>query len=376
MSDLKVAIAHGNYLARGGGELVAEQLARAFDDAPIYYGFGKDKHTPDDLETHSLCNDSVLSRFMDSPVVRDPQYMWSLRHVPELHDYDVVIQSGNEFGWYVPPDDQVVIRYLHSTPRALYDRFPDKGGSLFTTLYAEPARLLYQPTIHYPDRYVCNSELVQHRLSKYWGIEDSDVVYPPVNIEGLRHHTDEHYLYLGRLTPTKQVHEIVTTFNGHPDKTLVVAGTGDDEYVDHLHDIAQDNVDFRGYVSEAKKRQLLAGARATIFNARNEDFGMVPVESCAAGTPVIGIRDGFTQYQFEDGVNGILFDGRFELTRAIDRMESKGVSMSSDELQGWARQFRTERFNEEMRAIVERTIEENQLDPKCLPSKHNKLIGQ
>lgn len=360
MTD-RTAVVHGNYLAHGGGEVVAEDLATLFD-APLYYGFGRDDAVPDNGTEHvSLFDDSLLARFKQSPFVRDLYYMWAFQHVPELHDYDVVIQSGNEMGWYVPPDDQAVVKYVHSTPRAAYDRFPDKGGDPVVRLYAFATRVLYQQNLPYPDVYVANSELIARRIRRYWGIEDVRVVHPPVDVESYEPgETEDFYFTFSRLDPAKNVDEIIRAFDGR-DERLVVGGDGPE--ADRLRRMAGDNVEFRGFLSEAEKRDLLGRARAFVFAARNEDFGIVPVEALASGTPVIGVRDGYTRYQIEDGENGILYErGAENLAAAVDRFDRDGVALTADEIAEGAERYGRDAFAEGMRAAVAEARSRTQIE--------------
>ena len=53
------------------------------------------------------------------------------------------------------------------------------------------------------------------------------------------------------------------------------------------------NVDFVGEIEEHEKPEFYAGARATLFPSDwPEPFGLVMIESLAAGTPVIALRRG------------------------------------------------------------------------------------
>jgi len=352
MSGHSLAVVHGNYLAHGGGEVVAEQLARTFD-APLYYGFGDPEAVPDnEVEHYSLFNDSVFARLKHSPAFRDLYYMWNWQHVSELHDYDVLIQSGNEMGWYVPPDEQVIVKYVHSTPRTAYDRFPEQGGNRLTQLVSMATRLLYFPYTPFPDSYVANSELIQRRVQRYWGIDEVNVVYPPVDVGSYEpDDREDFYFTFSRLVPSKGIDEIVRAFEELPDQKLIVGGTGPQE--EELRQIAGDNIEFRGFLSESEKRELLGSAKAFIFAAKNEDFGIVPVEALASGTPVIGVRDGYTKHQLTDGENGILFDrGVDELRDAVKRFEQRGVSRRPDEIAEGAEKYSIQSFREEMRSIV------------------------
>jgi len=362
--DREVAVVHGNYFTHGGGEVVAEALADCFD-APLYYGFGEADAIPDtDTEHVGLFDDSLLARFKRSPFVRDLYYMWAFQHVPALHEYDVLVQSGNEMGWYVPPDDQAVVKYVHSTPRAAYDRFPDKGDDPLVRLYGFATRTLYRQTLPYPDVYVANSELIARRIERYWGIDDVRVVYPPVDVDSYdpRPHgeREDFYFTFSRLHPDKKVDEIVAAFDGR-DERLIVGGDGEERA--RLEAMAGDNVEFRGYLSEAEKRDLLGRATAFVFAARNEDFGIVPVEAFASGTPVIGVRDGYTQHQIDDGETGLLYDrGAENLRAALDRFERDSVPLSADDIAATAERYGRDTFREGMRTAVEDALDRVRID--------------
>lgn len=365
--DLDVAVVHGNYLGRGGGERVADAIARTFD-APLYYGFGEPNLVPDDIDSRSLFNDRPLAAIVrNHQFLRDLYYLRAFPSVPALHDYDIVIQSGNEPGWYVPPTEQVVVRYTHSTPVKAYDHYPytaPERGFLFE-VYTFLTRQLYQPTIAFPDIYVANSEVTARRLDRYWDKHNAvAVVYPPVDIEafGPQHATDspvsdDYYLVLDRLEPTKNVEAVVETFLER-DERLVVAGTGSEEAT--LQELAADaeHVSVRGYVDEDEKRALLAGAKALCYAAEREEFGIVPIEAMASGTAVIGPREGFTKHQIVDGRNGILYDRSPEaISMAIDRFQEDGITMDSDDLRQFAAQFSEETFRDGMHTAVLDAVE-------------------
>lgn len=365
--DAEVAVLHGNYFQRAGGEIVADAIAEAFD-APLFYGFGDPEVMPDDdIDRRPLFDMPRLHALRLKGVVksvyqlRDLCFFWWGHHLPELTNYDVVIQSGNELGWYVPPDDQVIVKYVHSPPRNAYDRYQEVGGDTVHTLYTIATRTLYTPTTSYPDRYLANSELVARRIRRYWG-QASTVVYPPVDCERLsadRRPTDpDLFLTFNRLVRHKRTREIVKAFADLPDKRLVVGGDGPE--LETLRKIAPSNVEVRGYLDEDDKRDLLSEAAALVFNAVNEDFGLIPVEAFASGTPVVGVSDGFTAYQIADGVNGVLYpDHSADAVRhGVERFVSDGVRMDGRSLEQFASHFSTDRFKRQVRRHVAETVEE------------------
>lgn len=359
LAELEIAVAHEHYRDRGGGEHVAEHLAEAFD-APIYTGMIRsDQPLPKDkdIEIHPLF-DGLLSEIMDrSTFVRDFVYFLGWEYSPVLAEYDVIIQSGNNPGWYVPREDQVVIRYAHTTPRAAYDQFQEKGDSWLIRAYSKAARIFYNTVTSFPDAYITNSEVVGYRHEKYLGITPEEIVYPPVPTDtyGPRE-TEDFYLSYSRLSPNKRFDEIIEAFKKHPDKHLKIGGDG--QLRDELEKQAegQDNIEFVGYMSEEEKRDLAGRAKALVYAAKDEDFGMVPIEAYASGTPVIGVDEGYTSFQVMDGADGILFD-RGELSEALDRFE-KTEMVPKAEMMEKAEQYSVENFNQQIRDVTRRVIKE------------------
>lgn len=370
-TDSNLAIAHKDYDVRGGGEILAEELARTFD-APLYVGHDDPaNHDAEQrLDVHEIAPDSRYHSLMDhGGALRALAHMlhWRDNAPHALNDYGTVITSGNEPLWWPSRDDQTVIAYTHSTPRWMYDLCHDVDGIIART-YNQLQRRLYEGRVRDPDLWVANSDLVARRIQKYWNIppEQIRIVYPPVDTHN--YHTDwapttDSYLYLGRLAEHKRVDELVRAFNElGSDYHLQIAGKGPDR--ERLEALADSHIEFLGFVSEERKRELMAAATAHVYPALNEDFGMVPVESMAAGTPVIGVNEGFTQYQIMDARNGYTHDrGTDALREAIRTFDSNGVTWSADRISEFASRFSVDAFQRGMTAAVEHAEAETRVDP-------------
>ena len=368
-TDIDLAVVHGNYLAHGGGEVVAEAIAETFD-ALIYYGFGDPDVVPDSSVEHRCLFDDipgVFHRLCDRPMVRDAAFLRYGQHLPQLAEHDVLVFSGNEFAWYPPPDANVAtLRYVHSPPRGAFDQFQQSGGRLVGTAVQTAIRTLFEPTHSYAEQVVANSELVAKRCRRFMD-RDPAVVYPPVDVGSFeaapREERGDYYLTLSRLSENKRLGDIVRAFT-MLDKHLVVAGDGPER--DRLEEMAGPSIEFRGYVDEAEKRDLLAHARAFVFNARDEDFGLVPVEAMAAGAPVIGVDAGFTGHQIVERWNGYSYpdESRANMLRETVRMfERWGVEATPDEIRGFAMEhFDIGRFREQMRDAVASAVDAGRVD--------------
>lgn len=375
MND-NIVIAHKDYDVRGGGERLAEELARTFE-APMVVGRRNRENEPSDLGPilegidYGPLPTSLAKRMIDrGGVTRSIAYQLVWQQQETLTESETVIMSGNEPLWYVPDDDQTVVAYTHSTPRWQYDLFHDVAGSrlrdLPGLLYNSLTRAYYQHNVTRPDLFVANSDLVARRINQYWNIPEDQikVVYPPVQTHEYdpdSAETEDFYFHLGRLAEHKCVDDLIRTFNRlGSDYPLRIAGKGPDR--DRLEALADDHIEFCGYVSEDRKHELMAAAKAHVYPALNEDFGMVPVESMAAGTPVIGVNEGFTQYQIMDGQNGYTFDRDSNGIRdAVQRFERDGVSWTDDRIAEFAEQFSVTKFREGMREAVAEARERSQV---------------
>jgi glycosyltransferase involved in cell wall biosynthesis len=362
-----IAIAHKDYDVRGGGEILAERLAQGLD-APLVVGHGSNDHEPDDLAVTEIGAESRWHRLAERgglPRAVAHMMLWRDHAHPILDDYDTVITSGNEPQWWTPREYQTWVAYTHSTPRWLYDRYNEIEGWPARTL-TQLKRWVYQQELAGADLWVANSDIVARRMQRYWGIDDADmrVVYPPVETEALSpdiEPTGEYYLSLGRLAETKRVGEAIRVANDL-GINLKVAGTGPEG--DRLRALAGPTVDMLGWVEGERKRELLAGATALVSCCRNEDFGMVPVEALAAGTPVITVAEGMPQHTVSDGERGIVYE-RGHLRAAIQRFERDGVRWTETELSRWAtEQFGVDRFVDEMRGAVAEARRRTAIDPE------------
>lgn len=204
------------------------------------------------------------------------------------------------------------IYYCHTPPRFIYDLrdyYLDTATRLQRPVlkaliaYLQPR---YEEAIGKMDKVFANSKNVQGRLKRYLGV-DSEVLYPPVNTERFNWLSDGGYfLSTARLEPLKRVDLIVEAFKQMPEQQLIVTSGG--SQLEALQKLAGDaqNIEFSGWVTEERLAELVGHCKATIYIPQDEDFGMSPVESIAAGKPVIGVCEGGAKETIDHGVNGIL----------------------------------------------------------------------
>jgi glycosyltransferase involved in cell wall biosynthesis len=151
-------------------------------------------------------------------------------------------------------------------------------------------RLWDQRTANGVDYFVANSHYIARRIWKAYHRE-ADVIYSPINLSVFKPHgaKEDFYLAASRLVPYKKMDLIAESFAQMPDKKLVIIGDGPE--LNKVKAKAGKNVEILGYQSTEILTQYMQKAIALVF-AAEEDFGLVPLEAQACGTPVIAYGKG------------------------------------------------------------------------------------
>lgn len=318
IEELEIAIAHWHINSWGGAEYLATKLAEALSVDHVYTMGSPD---PQDQNPYGDVDFVDVTSSLAYPMVRRLQ-----RHADRVFEYsqwedvdwqkfgdpDILVTSGATTRAVITPDDVLHVNYCHSPPRWFYDLYHDRKRSLSGVLMRPLIRHLrtrdmaLDPRV---DHYLVNSPIIQRRLWKYYK-RDSQVLYPPVEVEKYRNESDDgFYLHLGRLDEEKGVPAVVEAFEVLDEHLVMAGGLGDinDEVYRRIE--RADNIEYRGFVDEEEKLDLLARCTAIVFNGRNEDFGIVPIEANASGKPVLTRNEGFPGMFVNDGENGYRHDG-------------------------------------------------------------------
>jgi glycosyltransferase involved in cell wall biosynthesis len=141
-----------------------------------------------------------------------------------------------------------------------------------------------------PDIILANSAFIARRIQKIYRRE-SQVLYPPVNTElfTFQQQKSDYYLTASRLVPYKRIDLVMEAFHGMPDKKLVVIGDGPDR--EKIRKLTTTNIKWLEHQDTEALRMHMQNARAFLF-AGKEDFGIIPLEAQACGTPVIAFGEG------------------------------------------------------------------------------------
>ncbi|MDQ8043770.1 MAG: glycosyltransferase [Solirubrobacteraceae bacterium] len=311
-----MVITHDFAEVYGGAERVTEVLAAEFPDAQVWTIMGR----PEIAERmgiadrwHSLLptNDTLLKKFR----LLTPIYP-ALIKARKLPEADVVLSSSYAFAHYMrTKNDAPQVCYCHSPLRFAWSMQEDyqsiwSSNSLgdvgFRSLAAAMRRTDRKAAAKV-DRYLTQSPYTARQIEKFYGVAP-DVIGAPIDCNLFKPSTverEDFFLICGRLIePYKRVGIAVEAFRrlGLP---LVIAGGG--PALDDLRRNAPPNVTFTGQLDDTGVVDLMQRARALIFPSQ-DDFGLVPVEAMACGTPIIAYRGGGATHTVVDGFTGSFFD--------------------------------------------------------------------
>jgi len=155
--------------------------------------------------------------------------------------------------------------------------------------------------------FIAISQTVQQRIRECYN-RDSTVIYPPVDTEfytpaPLPLRREPFYLVVSAFAPYKRL-DLALEACRRLRRRLVVIGAGQDEA--RLKAQTGENITFLGWQPDEVIRDQLRRCRALLFPGE-EDFGIVPVEANACGTPVIAFGRGGATETIRPGVSGRLF---------------------------------------------------------------------
>lgn len=359
----KIAIVHDYIKEYGGAERVLETLHEMYPQAPVYTLV----YCPEFLGPHA-------KRFKDWHIIPSV-----LQFVPfkeklispfrllapivfqffDFSGYDVILVSAT--GAYSPnminKKSAKQICYSHTPPRYLYGYPTARNwqttlvGRVLGEIANHILRMVDFNSSKRVDQYIANSENVKRRIQKFYR-KTAFVVYPPVDIEKVKEGVKGNcFVAGGRLARPKHIDLIIQTANAMK-LPLKIFGKGFAGYGEELQSLAGKTVEFLGEITDLEKKTLLAGARAYIFAGEDEDFGILPVEAMAQGTPVIAYKSGGVVETVIEGKTGIFFD---ELTKesllVAIRMFEKTTFAKAAVLKQ-AEKFSGENFIKEISAVI------------------------
>lgn len=376
VNKLNVGIVHDWLPLLGGAEKVVKEFLVSFPEHELYTLFD---FLNDEDRAFLGAKTTHVSRLNKLPYVE--KYYRNLlllctRHIEQfdVSKHDIVLSSSAALAKGVLSNvDQPHISYIHSPARYAWDLsheyLYDMQGR-FAFIKREIAKeLIYRfrmwdaRSTNTVDAILANSQFIQRRIHKVYR-RTSTVIYPPVDIDKFSLGTesrDNYYVTASRLVAYKKIDLIVKAFTKRKTDKLIVIGDGPE--MANLKSIAGSNIEFVGYQELDAMVRLIQSAKAFVF-AAFEDFGIVPVEAQACGTPVICYGQGGTSetvkpFGKSDAPTGVWFDKQHEdsICEAIDTFEQHIDAFSAAACRSNAEYFGSQRFRDEIGSYIAHGLE-------------------
>ena len=172
----------------------------------------------------------------------------------------------------------------------------------------------------------------------------------------------DHLAFVGRISPEKgpTLAVEVARRTGRPLQMAAKVDPMDVEYFEQdVEPLVGGDVTFVGELDEVRKPAFFAGAAATLFPSDwPEPFGLVMIESLAAGTPVIALRRGAVPEVLVDGVTGFICDDVDEMVDAVDRLPEVDPDACRARARRFGAEAMCERYHEVYRSILATPVAE------------------
>jgi glycosyltransferase involved in cell wall biosynthesis len=365
----KIAIIHDWFDTLGGSESVVEQIIHLYPQADL---FGLVDFLPQD-ERGIIQNKTVRTSFIQNLPFARKHFRNYLALMPlaveqfDLSPYSLVLSSSHAFAkGFIPTPGQIHISYIHTPIRYAWDLQPVylKNSHLEHGLKSCLARSILHYIRNWDSRsangvdvLIANSHFTAQRIWKYYRRE-AQIIYPPVDIDAFEFHEtkEDYFLIVSRLVHYKQVQTIIDAFRLLPQQHLIVVGDG--PLYKELDRDKPANVEMIGRQDQAGVIRYMQHARALVYAAK-EDFGIVPVEAQACGTPVIAYGAGGALETVNNldasHPTGLFFAEQTPeaVAEAVKVFLEKGKNFSPHDCQANAARFSIARFRDEYQAVVD-----------------------
>jgi glycosyltransferase involved in cell wall biosynthesis len=361
---IKVAIVHDWLVAYAGAERVLEEIINCYPDADL---FSVVDFIPKN-ERGFLKNKPVKTSFIQKLPFAKKKYRTYLPFMPlaveqfDLSGYDIVISSSHAVAkGVITGPDQLHISYVHSPMRYAWDlqhQYLKETGFVrglqgwLAKRELHKLRMWDLRTANGVDHFLANSRFIARRIWKVYRRE-ATVIYPPVDVDSftLCEQKEGFFLTASRMVPYKKIDLIAEAFSLMPDKRLYIIGDGPD--FDKVKSKAGANVELLGYQPFEVLRNYMQRAKAFVF-AAEEDFGIVPVEAQACGTPVIAYGKGGALETVTEGETGLFFDAQTpsSIIEAVKRFEDMKDRFIPSKIREKTLRFSKDRFRQEFSSFV------------------------
>ncbi len=355
---MKTALVYDWLVTMGGGEKTLSAIEELYP-SPIHTLV----HDPKQLMGTPFENKEIHTSFLQKFPFAKSHYRNYLPFFPlaieqfDLSGYDLVISTSHAVSKGVLTHcDQLHLCYCLTPMRYAWDlthRYLEGVSGIRKKIAKAALHYLRNwdiATLKRVDHFASISHYIASRIKKVYG-RDSEVIYPPVDVEAIPFCSakENYYLAVSRMVPYKRIDLIVEAFAHLPDQRLVVIGDGPE--MKKVKSLSKNNVEILGWQPDAKIRELMSKAKGFLF-AAEEDFGIVVVEAQAAGTPIIAFGKGAVLETVVPNKTGLFYPKQevSSLIAAIQAFEKE--TFDPYEIRKSAERFSKQRFMNEFKQFV------------------------
>ena len=363
-NDIKSALVHEWLITEGGAEKCVQSFLNVNPDFDI---FTLIDFFSDEYRQRMLHGKYAKTSFIQHLPTAKSNHRKFLPLFPmaieqfDLSSYDLILSSSNAVAKGVlTHSNQLHICYCHSPMRYAWDLYHQylNEANLTRGLKGWLAKYILHSmrtwdiiSVNRVDHFIANSNYIARRIKKVYRRE-ADVIYPPVDTAAfdLYENKEGFYLTASRMVPYKKIDIIVEAFAQMPDKKLLVIGSGPD--YEKIKGKATKNVELLGYQPLDQLKYYMQRAKAFIF-AAEEDFGIIPVEAQACGTPVSAYGKGGSLETVSADTGTFFYSQTAQsIMDAVKVFEARKVSFDPVKIRMHAEKFSAKRFEEEVKAYL------------------------
>lgn len=363
---MKIALVFDQLLTTAGSERIFQYLIEEFQEADVYtIAYNPDTTWPA-LRKFTI-NTSWVNAFVQNhnryklfyPILSYIMKYW------DFSRYDLILSGSGILVKHISRFDCPHICYCFTPTRAIWNAneyFSNHGlkQRIFKSLLPHFKRQDISSSKRVT-KYITLSEYSRQAIAKIYN-RQADILFCPVDFDnfsrGALEKKENHYLIVSRLERWKRLEYAIEAFNqlGYP---LRLIGSGND--ADLLKSIAKDNIEFVGNVDDNQLAIEYGRAKAVIFTPELE-YGLVPIEANAAGTPVIAYGRGAINETMiplgkkDETPTAVFFYEQTaeSLIEAVKIFET--CKFKSDDLVNHASKWSIAPFKKKIREYVESTI--------------------
>lgn len=358
-------IAHEWIEKAGGAERVLDSFVDMYPEADVYclWNVAPERYPKGKVAESPLARSPLRGRkALSLPLM---PLVW--RDLPE-GEYDWMLVSSHLFAHHARTasvDADRTFVYAHTPARYLWaPELDERGRSPLVRSVAPVLRALDARRARRHSHLAANSAFVRDRIRATWRV-DAEVIHPPVAVERLQNMADwtralddeeravfdalpdEYILGASRFVGYKRL-DVAIAAGAASGVPVVIAGSGPEEA--QLRDVAQHSdveVHFVLQPTDALMAALMQNALVYVF-VPVEDFGIMPVEAMALGTPVIVNEIGGASESVVDGETGVAL-GSFDAA-SLRRAVAAAREMDPGAARARARRFDEARFQRDIRS--------------------------